>query len=172
MRGCWSFEKTDNMKIPDGITVDGDYTASGSTSSTSSTQQQESVGLLGVFDKMSKVIQNYVASVFNGKEVDLFATPVADNTATSSNGTTTDVSGADVAEQIYNYSKGQGCNSAAAAGIVGNAERESNLNPAAEGPANDHSIGLFQWLMPEDQQKLYALAQQEGKPMDVMLVYK
>ena len=164
LRGCWSFEKTDNMKIPDGITVDGDYTASGSTSSTSSTQQQESVGLLGVFDKMSKVIQNYVASVFNGKEVDLFATPVADNTATSSNGTTTDVSGADVAEQIYNYSKGQGCNSAAAAGIVGNAERESNLNPAAEGPANDHSIGLFQWLMPEDQQKLYALAQQEGKP--------
>ena len=38
------------------------------------------------------------------------------------------------------------------------------MNPAAEGPANDHSIGLFQWLMQPDQQKLYALAQQEGKP--------
>ena len=160
LRGCWSFEKTDNMKIPEGITVDGDYTASGSTGST--TQQQESIGLLGVFEKMSRVIQNYVASIFNGKEVDLFATPVADNT-TSSSGTTTDVNGADVAEQIYNYSRGQGCSQAAAAGIVGNAERESNFNPAAEGPASQHSIGLFQWLMAEDQQKLYALAKQEGK---------
>ena len=162
LRGCWSFEKTDNMKIPDGITVDGDYTASGSSSGTS-TQQQESVGLLGVFDKMSKVVQNYVASIFNGKEVDLFAAPVLDSSSTTSGTNGTDVSGANVAEQIYNYSRGKGCSQAAAAGIVGNAERESNFDPSAEGPANQHSIGLFQWLMPEDQQKIYALAKQEGK---------
>ena len=165
-------------KVPSDIKPIGDYngstgsvtnmTTGGGDTSTDGTSSGDSsapeIPELGIFDKLSNGVSNIIASMYNGQQVDLFASSGSSDTSTSdssSSGGTTDVHGADVAEQIYNYSKGRGASNAAAAGVVGNAERESNLNPKIV--AHDGSLGLFQWLMAEDQKGLKALASKEGK---------
>ena len=159
-------------KVPSDIKPIGDYngstgsvtnmTTGGGDASTDGTGgSAPEIPELGVFDKLSNGMSNIIASMYNGKQVDLFASSGSTDTNTSSSGGTTDVQGADVAEQIYNYSKGRGASPAAAAGVVGNAERESNLNPSIV--AHDGSLGLFQWLMSEDKTALKALASKEGK---------
>ena len=82
LRYGWAFSKTGNAKIPKGIETGGTFvpganiaTDDGSgTSTEGATAPTESIELLGVFSKMSKIMQNYIASIFNGKEVDLFGT--------------------------------------------------------------------------------------------------
>ena len=165
-------------KVPSDIKPIGDYngstgsvtnmTTGGGDTSTDGTSSGDSsapeIPELGIFDKLSNGVSNIIASMYNGQQVDLFASSGSSDTSSSdssSSGGTTDVHGADVAEQIYNYSKGRGASNAAAAGVVGNAERESNLNPKIV--AHDGSLGLFQWLMAEDQKGLKSLASKEGK---------
>ena len=166
-------------KVPSDIKPIGDYngstgsvtnmTTGGGDTSTDGTSSGDSsapeIPELGIFDKLSNGVSNIIASMYNGQQVDLFASSGSSDTSSSSDssssGGTTDVQGANVAEQIYNYSKGRGASNAAAAGVVGNAERESNLNPKIV--AHDGSLGLFQWLMAEDQKGLKALASKEGK---------
>ena len=140
----------------------GDTSTDGTSSGDSSTPE---IPELGIFDKLSNGMSNIIASMYNGQQVDLFSSSGSTDTSStsdsSSSGGTTDVQGSDVAEQIYNYSKGRGASNACAAGVVGNAERESGLDPKTV--AKDGSLGLFQWLMSEDQKALKALASKEGK---------
>ena len=94
LRYGWAFSKTGSAKIPKGIETGGTFvpganiaTDDGSgTSTEGATAPTESIELLGMFSKMSKIMQNYIASIFNGKEVDLFGTTSTstDSSATSS----------------------------------------------------------------------------------------
>ncbi|WP_304576660.1 C39 family peptidase [Romboutsia ilealis] len=80
LRGGWSFSKlaeTANENVPS----DGSFTSG----TTQSNLGSETTNTMGAFDLMSNAFQNYSASVWNGKEVDLFATQ---NTSTDSTGTT------------------------------------------------------------------------------------
>ncbi len=70
LRGGWSFSKlaeTTNENVP----ADGDLT---STTTGASNLGGETTNAMGAFDLMGNAFQNYAASIWNGKEVDLFAT--------------------------------------------------------------------------------------------------
>lgn len=54
------------------------------------------------------------------------------------------LSGNDIAEQIFNYSKAKGCTPESAAGLVGNAYCESDFTPDLVNEIG--ASGLFQWL--------------------------
>lgn len=56
----------------------------------------------------------------------------------------TPIAGNDVATKIYNYCVSQGCSSAAACGIIGNAQQESSLKPDCVNSIG--ASGLWQWL--------------------------
>ena len=144
LKKAWSFEKTENAKIPEDVTVDGDYTATGGTTNTNTTQT-ESIDLLGVFSKMNKVIQNYVASIFNGKEVDLFGT----TTTTTSDGSNPDVSNiSDNRKAVWTYFTGKGYTNEATAGIMGNMHTESGgtYDPSIiQGNGKGPAAGICQW---------------------------
>lgn len=71
LRAAWAFEDTNSKKIPNGLNVGGSWTGSISDT-TGSTGTTESVDQLGVFSKLNNIGQNMTASIFNGKQVDLF----------------------------------------------------------------------------------------------------
>ena len=94
LRGAWAFAKTGSSSIPSGFTVDGDYVPGadvaidGAVDGTA-TAQAETPEMLGVFSKMNQIVQNYVGSIFNGKDVDLFASSNSSSTDTTTNATGT-----------------------------------------------------------------------------------
>jgi flagellum-specific peptidoglycan hydrolase FlgJ len=97
LRGAWAFNP-DGGKIPSSITTDGDFTGGGTNpggttptdGSTGGTASTPAIDELGVFAKLGNIGKNYLASIYNGKEVDLFAQPVSTDTSTSpSDGGTT-----------------------------------------------------------------------------------
>lgn len=81
----------------------------------------------------------------------------------------------DNTETILRYFTGKGFSLAAAAGIVGNLNAESSLNPAKiQGeriapdnytPVSGVGFGLAQWTSPDRQQKLESMANSEHKPI-------
>ena len=88
LRGAWAFAKTSSSSIPSGFTVDGDYVPGSEVAvdGAESTAQAETPEMLGVFSKMNQVVQNYVGSIFNGKDVDLFSSSTADAATTNATG--------------------------------------------------------------------------------------
>lgn len=99
---------------------------------------------LGVFGKLGQIGQNLMASIFNGKQVDLFASPgVAD--AASTDGM--DISGiSNVKQAVWQFFTSKGYSKEATAGIMGNMQAESGINPSViqnngRGPA----AGIAQW---------------------------
>lgn len=93
LRGAWAFAKTGSSSIPSGFTVDGDYVpgadvATDSTVDGTTTTQAETPEMLGVFSKMNQIVQNYVGSIFNGKDVDLFASSNSSSTDTTTTNAT------------------------------------------------------------------------------------
>ena len=76
LRGAWAFNP-DGGSIPSSITTDGDFTGgttTGGTTSTDGTSSAPAIDELGVFGKLKNIGMNYLASIYNGKDVDLFAT--------------------------------------------------------------------------------------------------
>ena len=118
-------------------------TGEGGTVSTSqgSVPQYE---LLGPFAEMNKVANNMVASIFNGKEVDMYAAP---EVSTGSTGGSVDISGeTDTAKAVYTFFTGKGYTPAAACGILGNMEQESGVNPKSiQGGGKGPAAGICQW---------------------------
>lgn len=55
------------------------------------------------------------------------------------------IDGSDVPSKIYNYCVSQGCSCAAACGVVGNAQVESNFSTTVVNKSSG-ATGLFQWL--------------------------
>src|SRR5699024_3433758 len=79
-----------------------DISGSSSSTNTSSSTSQDS-DPLGVFGKLSNIGQNMMASIFNGKQVDLFASPTSSDSSSSLGGTT-DISGiSDTKQAVWQY---------------------------------------------------------------------
>lgn len=115
----------------------------GGASGTSTTESTETVDELGLFGKMKNIGTNLMASIFNGKEVDMFAT----NDESYNTGGTVDISGInDNAKAVYTFLTGKGYTPEAAAGILGNMEQESGVNPKAiQGGGKGPAAGIVQW---------------------------
>ena len=61
------------------------------------------------------------------------------------NGIDTELVGSDNAEKVWNFFKKQGFSAEATAGIMGNFQRESGMNPAITEIGNGIGFGLAQW---------------------------
>ena len=95
---------------------------------------------VSVFEVVPKDPLNYSVIVSGG-------VTNADGSGGSSGGSATPggtVDGSDVPSKIYNYCVSQGCSCAAACGILGNAQQESNFDPTVVNSIG--ASGLFQWL--------------------------
>lgn len=125
--------------------VSGGASSSGSTSSSSS--GTDSSNPLGVFGKMGNIAQNMMASIFNGKEVDLFASSNTSTDTTTNTGGTVDISGvSDYATGVWKFLTGKGYSPQAAAGILGNMTQESGVDPTViQGGGKGPAAGICQW---------------------------
>lgn len=139
LRRAWSFAKTSSSAVPEGFQTDGTF--SGGSSDTSGGSQAEAPDPMGVFDQFSKIGQNMVASIFNGKEVDLFAS------SGGSTGGGVDVSGiGDTKQAVWKFFTGKGYTPEATAGIMGNFQQESTINPTLiQGNGRGPAAGIAQW---------------------------
>ena len=165
LRRAWSFAKTGQATVPSSIQTAGDFTPGayvGSDGTATDAPAAETPEMFGMFSKMGNIAQNMVASIFNGKQVDLFSSPTATSADTtgSTSGDVTSLTGNNVADQIYNFARQKGCTPQAAAGLVGNADCESNFNPSVVNSIG--ASGLFQWLGPR-KTMLKQRAAQAGK---------
>lgn len=112
---------------------------SGTTSS--STSSGDTTDALGVFGKLSNIGQNLMASIFNGKQVDLFT---SSDTSSLTGGT--DISGiSDVKQAVWQYFTSRGYTKEATAGIMGNMQQESGIDPTKLQNGRGPAAGICQW---------------------------
>ena len=126
----------------------GGSISSTTTGTTATATTTETVDELGLFGKMKNIGVNLMASIFNGKDVDVFAAQnTSDNVSTTTTGGTVDISGInDNAKAVYTFLTGKGYTPEAAAGILGNMEQESGVNPKAiQGGGKGPAAGIVQW---------------------------
>ena len=107
--------------------------------------------MLGVFGKLGNIGTGMVASIFNGKDVvnDFLNGNTAAPTdgTTPTNGTNPDIGNiTDTAQAVWTFFTGKGYTPEATAGIMGNMEAESGVDPTriqsnGKGPA----AGICQW---------------------------
>ena len=145
LRGAWAFAKTSSSAVPSGFQTDGAFTATNTNvSDASGTTQAETPELLGVFDQFGKIGQNMMASIFNGRDVDLFA---SSSGAASATGGSVDISGmSDVKQAVWKFFTGKGYTPEATAGIMGNFQQESTINPTLiQGNGRGPAAGIAQW---------------------------
>ena len=122
---------------------------SGSTGTSSGSTSQ--VDELGVFDQLSRAISNLVASMYNGKQVDLFGTTSTTTGTTDSSGggltSGQDISGiSDYEQAVWTYFTTRGYTPQATAGIMGNMYQESGVNPTViQGGGKGPAAGICQW---------------------------
>ena len=137
---------------------------SSNTGTGSTTGTAASTDIMGVFSQMGKIANNMIASIFNGKEVDLYGVQSTTNTTTS-DGTSPDISGiSDNAQAIWTFFTGKGYSPAATAGIMGNLQQESGLDPTIKQHGGGVGRGLAQWTVSEERFKgLEAHAKSKGK---------
>ena len=126
-----------------GNPVNGGSTAT--TDGTTSGGSASAVDQMGVFGKMGNVAQNMMASIFNGKQVDLFSG--SDTSTTTTGGSTVDISGeSDYATGVWKFLIGKGYSPQAAAGILGNMTQESGVDPTViQGGGKGPAAGICQW---------------------------
>ena len=134
-------------------TAIGSYNSSNqSGGSTPTASAAPAVDTMGVFGKLSNIATGMIGSIFNGKDMfDSFmntGTVVDPNTpATTNPGTNPDISGiSDTAKAVWTFFTGKGYTPEATAGIMGNMEAESGVDPTriqnkGKGPA----AGICQW---------------------------
>ena len=117
---------------------------SGAASTGTSSGSVETVDAMGVFGKMGQIGQNMMASIFNGKQVDLFA---SSSGTTDSSGGTVDISNmSDVKKAVWSFFTGKGYSKEATAGIMGNMQAESGINPSViQGNGRGPAAGIAQW---------------------------
>ena len=140
----------------------------GTTDTTGGTASAPAIDELGVFAKLGNIGKNYLASIYNGKEVDLFAQPVSTDTTTGttpSDGSTPDISGiSDTATAVWKFFTGKGYSNHATAGIMGNLQQESSMDPTKKQYGGGPGRGIAQWTVSEGRFKgLQAHAKSKGK---------
>ena len=141
LRHAWALSKTSSSAIPSDIQTDGSFTPGSGASSSGGSSEGSSPELFGVFDSMNKLGQNMVASIFNGKQVDLFGS------SGGSTGGSVDVSGmSDTKQAVWKFFTGMGYTPEATAGIMGNLQQESTINPTLiQGNGRGPAAGIAQW---------------------------
>ena len=151
LRGAWSFATNSNSKIPSFIESGGDFSGGGSYTATeggdASGGSASSIPELGAFDLLSNAMSNIVASMYNGKQVDLFATQTSSDSSTTSDGSNPDISSiTDTTKAVWTFFTGKGYSKEATAGILGNMKAESGINPKSiQGNGKGPAAGICQW---------------------------
>ena len=128
----------------------GGGTIGGTDGTTGSIAGSQSSGVdqMGVFGKLGNIANNLMASIFNGKEVDMYATS-AEPTATpgTAPGGTVDISGSpNTRRAVWDFFTGMGYSKEATAGIMGNFQQESGIDPKViQGGGKGPAAGIAQW---------------------------
>lgn len=129
----------------------GGGTIGGTDGTTGSIAGSQSSGVeqMGVFAKLGNIANNLMASIFNGKEVDMYATS-AESTATTDTtapGGTVDISGSpNTRRAVWDFFTGMGYSKEATAGIMGNFQQESGIDPKViQGGGKGPAAGIAQW---------------------------
>ena len=154
-----------------GGSTDGGSTDGTTDVSTGGTASAPAIDELGVFAKLGNIGKNYLASIYNGKEVDLFAQPVSTDTTTTdtstggTDGSTPDISGiSDTATAVWKFFTGKGYSPHATAGIMGNLQQESSMDPTKKQSGGGPGRGIAQWTVSEGRFKgLQSHAKSKGK---------
>ena len=143
---------------PSGQPISGGTTP---TDTTTGTTTAPAADTLGVFSQMANIGTNLVSSIFNGK--DMFD-PIV-NTTTPTDGTSPDISNiSDTAKAVWTFFTGKGYSSHATAGIMGNLQQESSLDPTKKQYGGGPGRGIAQWTVGEGRFKgLEAHAKSKGK---------
>ena len=134
----------------------GGWSTNGSTSG----ESVESTDTLGIFAKMSSIGDKLLSSIYNGRN--MFIEPTTDGTY---DGTTVDISGiSDVATAVWKFFTGKGYSNHATAGIMGNLQQESGMDPTRKQSGGGPGRGIAQWTVSEGRFKgLQSHAQSKGK---------
>ena len=155
-----------------GVTV-GDGTTTTDATAVAAAPQVE---LLGPFAELEKIGNSMIGAAFNGKSYQkmydsLYAQPVATTTTDgttsgdSSNSGTVDIGGiSDTATAVWKFFTGKGYNKYATAGIMGNLQQESGMDPTRKQSGGGPGRGIAQWTVSEGRFKgLQSHAQSKGK---------
>ena len=153
-----------------GNPVGGGSGDSGTTDTTGGTTSSvPQIDELGIFGKLKNIGTNYLASIYNGKEVDLYAntgtTDTSSGTTTTTDGSTPDISGiSDTATAVWKFFTGKGYSPYATAGIMGNLQQESSMDPTKKQSGGGPGRGIAQWTVSEGRFKgLQSHAKSKGK---------
>ena len=127
------------------VTSGGGTPADGTTGSIGGSQPS-GVEQMGVFAKLGNIGNNLMASIFNGKEVDMYASAAPADT-TSTPGGTVDISGSpNTRRAVWDFFTGMGYSKEATAGIMGNFQQESGIDPKIiQGGGKGPAAGIAQW---------------------------
>lgn len=141
----------------------GQDLAGGATSTGTSGSTTPEIDQMGLFGELEKIGNNVMASIFNGKIVDLYANNETSDTATD--GSTVDISGiSDVSTAVWKFFTGKGYSKHATAGIMGNLQQESGMDPTKKQYGGGPGRGIAQWTVNEGRFKgLQSHAQSKGK---------
>ena len=132
------------------------------------------VDILGKFGELEKIGNSMVGAIFNDKSVkemydSLYGNQTVDTTTTTSStptdGSTPDISNiSDNAQAVWTFLTGKGYSPAATAGIMGNLQQESGLDPTIKQYGGGPGRGICQWTVHEERFKgMEALAKSKGK---------
>ena len=146
---------------PSGHPVNGN----GGATPTSTGTAAPAASVMGVFDKFSQIGQNLVGKIYNSDaNFDMFASvPSTDTTPTD--GSAPDISNIpDTAEAVWKFFTGKGYSTHATAGIMGNLQQESSMDPTKKQYGGGPGRGIGQWTVSEERFKgLEAHAKSKGK---------
>ena len=135
------------------------------------------VEMFGPFAELEKIGNAMIGAMYNGKSYQemydsLYAQPVV-STDSTTGGTTggdsssgsTDISGiSDTATAVWKFFTGKGYNKYATAGIMGNLQQESGMDPTRKQSGGGPGRGIAQWTVSEGRFKgLQSHAQSKGK---------
>ena len=128
------------------VTSGGGTPADGTTGSIGGSQSS-GVEQMGVFAKLGNIGNNLMASIFNGKEVDMYASAAPADTTGTITGGTVDISGSpNTRRAVWDFFTGMGYSKEATAGIMGNFQQESGIDPKIiQGGGKGPAAGIAQW---------------------------
>jgi hypothetical protein len=127
---------------------------------------------LGVFSKLSTVGNAMITALYNGKDFNEVYNSMLNPVSTTTPGTTTPTDGtnpdisniSDNAQATWTFFTGKGYSPHATAGIMGNLQQESGLDPTIKQHGGGPGRGIAQWTVNEERFKgLQAHAQSKGK---------
>ena len=157
--------------------LNGGGTTDGTTGGATVEAPAPQVEMFGPFAELEKIGNAMVGAMYNGKSYQemydsLYAQPVVSTDSTTggtTDGTTTggstDISGiSDTATAVWKFFTGKGYNKYATAGIMGNLQQESGMNPTRKQSGGGPGRGIAQWTVSEGRFKgLQSHAQSKGK---------